>query len=353
VTAPRAQAGDSPAGTGPYPSGGGAPQLLRTAAVLAWLALVAQLVATALPGSRSGIETLIRRSDTAASVLSQAAVLLGSAELVLLVVATLAEHHLSLAYRAAIVPASSGVLMLVMLAMSMGLEAEANLAVAVAALLLAAAASAMAIRSPATRAQGLVLTAAAVACALKLFGRLLATGGAGPYLWVPGAPAIATAGYAFDAVAVLLCGGRFMAERRRSSRYFLPFVVALGLVLSWGALRGSLEGATTWQVVASRALAELVQGPLVAAALPSLYGIAALAVVLSGLIVLWPGSISVGALSAALVILARYGADVPASALVLSLGALAAPLGQPGDAREEGPAPRDVTVGGRPAGVDG
>jgi len=148
-----------------------APNLFRGTAIVAWLALVARVVATALPGSRSGIETMIRRADAASSLLSQLTVLLGGAQIVLLVVGTLSERRLSYAYRIAVVPASAAVLMLVMLASTMGLDMEASLVVGVSALLLAAAAGFTSLKRPSSRAQGMVLLAITLAASVHLSSR--------------------------------------------------------------------------------------------------------------------------------------------------------------------------------------
>ena len=65
---------------------------MKNLAVRAWLSLVARLVSTSLPGSRTGIHALIQRADTASSLLSQSVALIGSSQLVLLVAHTLTER---------------------------------------------------------------------------------------------------------------------------------------------------------------------------------------------------------------------------------------------------------------------
>jgi hypothetical protein len=306
---------------------GEAPSMFRVTAMVACLALLVRAVATALPGSRSGIEAMIRRADVLSSILSQLTVLLGGAQVVLLVVATLGERNLSYAYRIAVVPAAAAVLMLVMLASTMGLDLEASLVIGIAALVLAGAAGAAALQKPASRAQGMVLIAITVASAVHLVSRLLALGlGQHQMLGPSRAPLLLAFARAADAVAMALLAVRLSAERGAAARIAVLGALVVATGLTWGALRGSLDGAALWQVIASRSLYELAGGAASLGAAATRYGIESFAVLLGGTVIFWPGRLSTGALSAALAVLARPCVDVPECALILTLAALSAPV---------------------------
>lgn len=306
---------------------GEASRLFRATAAVAWLALTARAIATALPGSRSGIETVIRRADVTSSLLSQLTVLLGGAQVVLFVVGALGERSLSFAYRIAIVPASAAVLMLVMLSSTMGLDFEMSLIVGASALVLAGAAGAVSLKSPASRAQGMVLLAVTAASAIHLTARVLALGLAPlPLLGLSRAPFLLTCARAADAVALALLAARLAAEGGMIARGAVAATLVTGTAITWGALHGSLEGAAFWQVVASRSLYELAGGPVSLGAAATRFGLESFAVLLGGTVVFWPARVSAGALSAALAVLARPSVDVPESALILALGALSAPI---------------------------
>lgn len=314
--------------------GPAAPALFRSAALAAWLALVSRLVASSLPGSRSGIDVWIERSLTVASILSQLTVLLGSAALVLLVVATLADSTLSALYRSLIVPAAAGVLMLVMLAATMGLEPVASLAIGSAALILVVGGATVALGKPVTRGPGLVLGAAGLGAAARLACRAIESAGTA-YDAAPRIVAgLGTAGYVFDTLALALALARFSAELGRTARVVLPLLLVLSLAVAWGGIRGGLDGATYAEVLASRALAELAElagssGPVGGRAPGTRFALDAIGLALAGALVLHPRALSVGAIAAALVLVGRHGLDVPACALAAALAGLAAPLSTP------------------------
>jgi hypothetical protein len=309
---------------------GEAPSLFRLTAMIACLALVVRAVATALPGSRSGIESMIRRTDVLSSVLSQVTVLLGGAQVVLLVVATLGERNLSYAYRITIVPTSAAVLMLVMLASTMGLDLEASLVVGLAALVLAGAAGATALQRPASRAQGMILLSITIASAVHLLSRLLALGLGQHQMFGPSrAPLLLAFARAADAIAMALLAVRLSAERGTAARIAVIGALVVATGIAWGALRGSLDGAALWQVIASRSLYELAGGAASLGATATRYGIESFAVLLGGTVIFWPGRLSTGAVSAALAVLARPSVDVPECALILTLAALSAPAATP------------------------
>jgi hypothetical protein len=309
--------------------GAPAPLLLRAVAVSAWLALVASLLATALPGSCSGIGPWIPRVETISSLLSQFATLLGASLVVLLVLGTLAERGLAYAYRMIVVPTAAAVVMLVLLASTSGLEPEATLILGLACLALATAGATAAMNAVPSRAQGLVVSLVTLSVATRLAVRVLTMGATHhDASWVNRVAVLATIGEVFDALAVALAAARFRAEQKNRAAVVLLVGLGATLWIAWSAMKGSFDGATTWQVIASRLLAELAQSPITFGTLPSRYALEALAVLLSGVVIFWPARISAGMIGAALAILARPGVDVPAAALVLAVSALLSPLGR-------------------------
>jgi hypothetical protein len=144
--------------------------------------------------------------------------------------------------------------------------------------------------------------------------------------WVGRVAWLAAIGATFDAFGLALAAARLRAEQRLRAAVALVGVLVLTLWISWSAVKGSVDGASTWQVLASRGIAELAQAPVAFGSTSGRYALETLALLFSGAVVLWPGRISAGMVSAALAILARPGVDVPAAALVLAVGALVAPL---------------------------
>ncbi len=301
--------------------GAPAPGMLRFVALAAWLSLVTRLVSSSLPGSRSGIEALIRRADTLSSTLSQLAVLVGGSQLVLFVANTLSERTLGVVHRILVVPAATLVLLLVMLSSTTSLEPEASVALGAASLLLACGSAGASIRSRVGRAHGLVLLFIALGAAARLGVRVMdltAYPGRSPAVW------LATAGQLFDALGVSLAAVRFVAERRSAAGAIVLVALALATIVAWGAGRGSYDDARFWQVIASRSIGDLAgsRGP----GPGGNHAIDAFALLFSGMVAVFPARLSLGMASAALCVMARTGVDVPASALVLALGALASPL---------------------------
>jgi hypothetical protein len=186
-----------------------------------------------------------------------------------------------------------------MLSSTTSLEPGASVALGVASLLLACGSAGSSLRSRVGRAHGLVLLFIALGAASRLGVRVMDLpsypgGGRWPAVW------LATAGHLFDALA-------------------------LATVVAWGATRGSFDDARFWQVLASRSIGDLAagRGPVGPS---SNHAVDAFALLFSGMVAVFPARLSLGMASAALCVMARPGVDVPASALLLALGALASPL---------------------------
>jgi hypothetical protein len=301
--------------------------MLRAVAAVAWLSLVVRLLALALPGSRSGIGPWIRRADSASSLLTQASALLGSCLLVLLVVGTLGERAFGYVYRLVVVPTSAAVLVLVMLASTMGLEPEATLTLGLSVLALSTAGATAAMNVPQSRAQGLVVSLATLGAATRLAVRVLTMGSVHhEAAWISRVAWLAFIASVFDALAIALAAARLRAEHRGRAAVALAGVFLGSLWVAWSAMRGSFDGATTVQVLCSRAVSELSQSPVAFGTVASRYALETIAVLFGFVVVFWPGPMSAGMMSAALALLARPGVDVPAAALLLATSALVAPL---------------------------
>lgn len=298
-----------------------APSMLRLAALVAWAALATRLAAVSLPGSRTGIEVLIRRADTASSIFSWAAALIGSSQLVLLLVHTLSERTLGYLYRLLVIAPAGAVLFLVMLSSTMPLDPEQSLALGGACLILAFAGAGASLGSRVGRAHGLVLLAVTLGAAARLGARTLELGMPGAEAsWASRIGWLAAAGRVLDTLAVSLAAVRFVAERRRVALGVTLAALGAAAVLAWGGIRGSFDGASLWQVLASRALGDL--SGTAAGGLRQGYAVDAFALLFGGIVACFPGQLSLGLLSATFAILARQSVDVPACALVLAQGAL-------------------------------
>lgn len=323
-----------------------APPMLRVVALLCFVALIARMVATALPGSRSGIEVWIRRADALSGLSAQLAVLLGGSLLVLLVLSTFASRDLGAVYRILVVPAAASVLVLVMLASSTSLDPILSLALGASCLALSSAGASTALGAAPSRAAGLVISLLTLGAASRLGARLLALGAVlhGSSAGSPGAWLV-TVSFVFDVLAVALAGTRLVSERRTRAPAALAVIVLLSGLVAWGARRGSLDHAALWQVIAAHALEELSPTTAVAASLTGHFAVDAAAVLLAGVIALWPSRLTSGTLAVALALLSRAGVDVPASALMLALGALVAALGSAPDVESFFPTERGAAAG--------
>jgi hypothetical protein len=299
----------------------------RGLAILALLAsLIGRGLAPALPGSKAGIAIWIMLGDRIAALLSQLLLVGGSMVLIRLLLVMLRDQRLSAVYRLLIVPAGAAVVALVVSSAAQSLEAEVSLGLAVCSASIAAAAAPLALRSPATRAVGLVLALAAVAALLHVLARLVAFRASDQALasLFMVARGISTAAFIFDAASLAAAGAWLAAPHWRRGAIAGGALIAVSAVLTWGALHGSRFDAPHWQVLAGRALGEMVRHPtpLVAPALRYLAEVCAL--IIAGIAALAPKRVPVITAALSLTLLARGSTDVPLLALVMTLAALLA-----------------------------
>src|SRR5690606_29420560 len=138
-----------------------APPALPMAHATAWLVLFGMLfgraLAPALPGARAGFERWITWGDQLGSVLTQAALLVGTLTTVVLLLTTLRQSTLGILYRLLTAVLGAGVLTVVMTAHRGRIRADSVLVVALVTSLIALWGSFLATRSARTRGAGLVL----------------------------------------------------------------------------------------------------------------------------------------------------------------------------------------------------
>jgi hypothetical protein len=302
---------------------------LRGVALLAVVTvIVARLVAPALPGSRAGITRWIVRADVLANFLSQIWVVLGVLIAFRLVVATLRDRTLRVGHRVLAAPAAAAALTLIMAAAERGLSPGLSLTLAVLTSLVALAAAPATLAKPSTRALGIVIAAAGLSAFLHLLCRVLAMRASDEALasLFHTAQGLATLGFLLNLGGAAVVAVWLGARRPRTVAVALVVLVAIAVLGSWGAMRGSGEGATLWQVLASRGLNELSRNPapFVPAFLRHAEELWLLLVALAVLVPRrGPGLVQAGF---ALALVGQSSADVPAAALILLLAALLAPL---------------------------
>jgi hypothetical protein len=299
----------------------------RALAVVALLAIViGRGIAPALPGAKAGIATWIMIGERLSALLSQMLLVGGSLVLIRLLVVMLRDPRLPAAYRLLVVPAGAAVLALVVSSATHTLNAEVTLGLALCSAVLAAAAAPLALRAPATRAVGLVLALAATAALLHVLARLVALRAsehalASVFLL---ARSISTAAFVIDAASLIAAAVWLIARHWIRGLIVVAVLLVVAAIVSFGALHGSRYDAPLWQVLAGRALGEMVRHPtpLVLPVLRYLAEVSAL--LLAGAAALAPRRVPVIAAALSLTLLARSSTDVPLLALVMTVAALLA-----------------------------
>ncbi len=322
---PRRYRGESTLFSTPRLSG----QTLRGLAALCVLtALVARGVAPALPGSTTGIERWIVASDRAAAFLSQLVVISGVMAGLWLLLAILRDTRLGPLFRLWAAPVAAAVITLVLAAARGPIASKWTLGLGFCAAALAGSAAWPALRSATTRASGFVLALAATAAALQVSARVVAVHASEHALpsvfWV--ARLLTSSALFLDVAALVIVVVWLGAGRPRRAAIVIGIVLAAVALGCWGALRGSQLGASLWQVLAARSLAELTRHPMPLLS-PLVRFAMELGVLATTAIVLVSRrrGHAIHAL-VAFALVARGATDIPALALMLTLAALIAPL---------------------------
>jgi hypothetical protein len=283
--------------------------------------VIARGLAVALPGATEGIERWIENTRLAGAVLSQATVVFGATAAIGLLLSTLWRRALSYWYRVLAVPATAVILTLVALSVRLPLHPFETRILGGTGVALALAASALALVAPLSRAAGLVLLFAALAGGGQLAAHALATiqGGFGAQEW---ARAVATFGFLCDAMSLVLATAWLVSKRRNVTRGAVLAVGSIAAIVAWGATMGSSDGAALWQVLASKAFAELLASPAPHVASIASYWVDAYGFGLSALLLTAPKWTGTTPTAMCLALLVRGDPDVPLCALMLALSAL-------------------------------
>jgi hypothetical protein len=303
--------------------------LVLTLLVALFLAAVlsGRVLAPALLGWRAGIERLIERSELVAAVLGQLAVVAGALMAIQLLIATLVESDLNVAFRLVAAPITAGVVTLVMAAATHELPTLLSLTLAVLTGVLALIASAPTLLRAHTRATGLVLLFGGLTAILQVVSRVLA-------LWASqessigafhAARSLSTVVLVLDLTA-LAAAGTWLAERRFKLAGAVAFAaLAASVGLAYAALRGA-GWPGGWLVFASQAMHGLARHPWPLVP-PVVYFTVQVALLLGVVLSLSTRRAQPFARTAiALALLARPGTDIPVMALSLLLAALLGPL---------------------------
>lgn len=312
--------------------------------------LFGRALAPALPGARAGFERWITWGDQLGSILTQAALLLGTLTTVVLLLTTLRERTLSILYRLISAVFGAGVLTVVMTAHRGRIRADSVLVVALVTSLIAIWGSLLATRSARARGAGLVLLAAGVSALAHMVARTLALYASENALvsLFDVARSIATFGMLCD-IAALGLAVVWVATRSHTRGVVVAAtaaLVAIGLV--WAGSAGAAPDANLVQILAGRSLRALVQHP--APWVPGVVrtGIEVFSLGLVAGVLLEPAERRLSVLVIALALLARGSTDIPLCAMSLLLATLLAPNRLPQGNEPEAPEPaqgRDQTPG--------
>ncbi len=323
-----------------------APPALPMATLVAWLMLLASVfgraLAPALPGARAGFERWITWGDHVGSVLSQAALLVGTVTTVVLLLTTLRQNGLGILYRLLMAVFGAGTLTVVMTAHRHRIRADSVLVVALVTSLMALWSSIPATRTPRSRGAGLVLLAAGLSAFSHMIARALALYASENALvsLFGVSRGVATLGLLFDVGALVLAVLWLWVPRPRAGAVVLGIGTLLAVVFVGAAASGSSPDAGLFSVITDRALTELTQHPAPMVPQAVRAGLEVMAFVIAGGMLIQPEQRRLSAVVIALAILARGSSDIPLCAMSLLLASLLAPLASV----PHGDIPRDLQL---------
>ncbi len=298
-------------------------------AVVFWLATcVAQVIAPALPGWKSGIGHWIARLETTAALLSQLALVAGCSFAFWMLIEVLREHRLGIGFRIGAAPLAAAVLTTAIAASTQHLAALLSLGLSLMVGFLALGAAWTTSRSTQTRGLGLALGLVGLGAGFATMSRLLALRASTEALTSMFAVsrALATATYALGIIA-LVVGAVWVSQRRRPSlAMVLGAPVVLGVLGALAAQFGQSSSGDSVLVLVSRLVFELSRHPhpLLPTALQQMGNTTLL--LGSGAALLGGGRSALGRAALCLALLPRAGTDIPLLALALGIASLVAPL---------------------------
>lgn len=277
-------------------------------------------LAPALPGSTEGIGELILGVEQLAAFSSQFLVIMGSATCVRLLLSTLECR--SRVFRPTAIVVCAAALPVIISASSRHLAPAWLITLVVLSGALGLAAVLPVLRTPQSRAAGLLLLAVTTGSLVSAGGRLVALY-ASHHVQAPLfglARGIATAGLLLDALGVALVAF-WLARRFRLAILLVAFLAALAAVLAWTGTRGDeVNGA---RLVVGRTLSALTAHPDPFIGSGVRYFVEVFAILLGGVTLWFRWPSGVGA-ALAFGLLARVSGDVPLCSLMLMLAALSA-----------------------------
>ncbi len=302
--------------------------VLAALVLLFFFALVSgRIVVPALLGWRSGLEQWITRSDNAAALLAQLAVVGGCLLAIQLLIAILVESNLSVAFRLVVAPTTAGVVTLVMASATRELPMLLVLGLAVLSSFMALFASVPTALRDHTRAAGLVVGLAGLTALVSVSARALAVWASHEALTrlFRVAQTLATVAWVLDLTTLFIAVLWLAAAHKKLALALWPPVVALGIGLAAVSLYLSPPTDSVLGL-----LTKAIQGfsrhpfPFVPQLLHVALGVTLLLAVPASLLSRADRPYARSAIAMAL--LARTGTDIPVLALALLLGSLLAAL---------------------------
>lgn len=320
--------------------------LLRVVAVLALVAtVIARGLAPALPGSAAGIAGWIHASDTASMLLSQLLVVSGALVVFRLLIRTLRHGELGVVYRLLAVPLGAAALTIIMAAAQAPARPAMSLGLAVITSVMAIAATFPTLAAPRTRAAGFVLGVVGTASFVHVLARMLALRASEQALasLFTMAQSVSTLSFVLDVASIALVAVWLGARNRSRATAVAVVLVGVSALVAWGAMRGSGDNASLWEVLASRSLAGMTQGPAPLVLVPLRYSVGILALLAAAAVLAVPGRNPAVQALFALALLARTSTDIPLCALCLVIAALLGPLASLAERRDGKGEPTDRT----------
>lgn len=302
--------------------------LLAAIVLLFFFALLSgRILVPALLGWRSGMEVWIGRSDTAAALLGQLAVVGGCLMAIQLLIATLVESNLSVAFRLVAAPTTAGVVTLVMASSTRELPLLLALGLAVLSSFMALFASVPTVLKDHTRATGLVVGLAGLTALVGVLARALAVWASHEALTrlFRAAQTLATIAWVLDVVTLAVAIAWLSARRWKPALAIWLPVVALSVALAAASLYGSPRPDGAFGLVTKGVHAFLRHPfPFVPGVLHFALGVTLFLAVPASLLQRPERPYARSAI--ALALLSRTGTDIPVLALALLLGSLLAAL---------------------------
>lgn len=289
--------------------------------------LSGRIVVPALLGWRSGLELWIARSDNAAALFAQLAVVGGCLMAIQLLIAMLVESNLSVAFRLVAAPTTAGVVTLVMASATRELPMLLVLGLAVLSSFMALFSSVPAVLEKHTRAAGMVVGLAGLTALVSVTARALAVWASHEALTrlFRTAQILATVAWGLDLITLGIAVAWLAADRKRLSLAVWIPVGLSGIALSAISLYASPPPDSVLGL-ASKAVHAFLRHPYPFGP-PVLHfalGVTLLFAVPATLFQRFDRPYARGAI--ALALLARTGTDIPVLALALLLGSLLAAL---------------------------